>query len=122
MKETILSKADKKTASKVLTANRLSDGISVWFSGAQWSVNIHDALVAADAASVSALEAVAASALSAGQHCDVVLIDVEQTANGVQPLKLREQIRAFGPTITYDTGSLAANYETHSTAATVEAV
>ncbi len=114
-------KPDKKTTSKVLTANRLNDGISVWFTGIDWSVNINDALVAADAEAGSALEAVADKATAVAQHCDVVLIDVEQTANGVQPLKLRERIRAFGPTITYDTGSFAANYETRSTAANVEA-
>jgi Protein of unknown function (DUF2849) len=113
-------KPDKKTASKVLTANRLNDGISVWFTGGDWSMNVNDALVAADAEAVATLDTVSAKALADGQYCDVVLIDVEQTPNGVQPSKLRERIRAFGPTITYDTGSFAANCDTHSTAANVK--
>ena len=47
------------------------------------------------------LEKVAAETLSQGQHCDVVLIDVEHTADGPRPVKLRERIRAEGPTIRF---------------------
>ena len=97
-----------KTISKVLTANRLSDGIAVWYARShQWVERIEDAYgVHADEA-IAALQDVAADTLAKGQHCDVVLIDVEDTPTGLRPLKLRERIRAQGPTIRLDLGKQA---------------
>ena len=44
--------------SKVLTANRLSDGISVWLDAAgNWAESLQDAFVARHAEAVTALEA-----------------------------------------------------------------
>jgi Protein of unknown function (DUF2849) len=98
-----------KNAFKVLTANRLSDGIAVWYSRSnEWSENISKADAVFDKDAVIWLEKVAADTLAKGQHCDVVLIDVEETADGPRPLKLRERIRADGPTITPDYGNQAA--------------
>ena len=46
-------------ADKVLTANRLSDGIAVWLDAAgRWTENLQDALVARHAEAVSSLEAI----------------------------------------------------------------
>jgi hypothetical protein len=97
-----------KNISKVLTANRLSDGIAVWYSRSnEWAGNIKEADVVSDKEAIIWLEKVAAETLAKGQHCDVVLIDVEETADGPRPLKLRERIRADGPTITPDLGKQA---------------
>ena len=95
-----------KTISKVLTANRLSDGIAVWYARShQWVERIEDAYAVHAEEAIAALQEVAADTLAKGQHCDVVLIDVEDTAQGLRPLKLRERIRARGPTIHIDYGS-----------------
>lgn len=93
---------------KVLTANRLADGIAVWYGKSQnWADYVEDALAAQTAEEIAAFEKLAAETLAAGQYCDVVLIDVEETAKGYRPLKLREIIRAEGPTIRLDLGKQA---------------
>ena len=98
-----------KTVSKVLTANRLSDGISVWYAGPERFVeSVIEAKAASTPEGIAALEAVAAATLATGQYCDVVLVDVEDTVHGPRPLKLRERIRADGPTIQPDLGIKAA--------------
>ncbi len=94
-----------KNIVKVLTANRLSDGIAVWYADSNgWVEQIGRARAASTKEDISALEKIAAETLAQGQHCDVVLIDAEETADGPRPLKLRERIRAEGPTITPDLG------------------
>jgi hypothetical protein len=98
-----------KNISKVLTANRLSDGIAVWYSRSnRWVEQVGEAHTASTKEDIAALETIAANTLAKGQYCDVVLIDVEETADGPRPLKLRERIRADGPTITPDLGIKAA--------------
>jgi Protein of unknown function (DUF2849) len=98
-----------KSVSKVLTANRLSDGIVVWYAQPQqWIELVEGAYAVSAKEDIAALETIAADTLSKGQYCDVVLIDVEETANGPRPLKLRERIRADGPTITPVYGNKAA--------------
>jgi hypothetical protein len=93
---------------KVLTANRLGDGIAVWLGqGGQWVEHVEEALAASTPEATSALEEIAARTLADAQHNDVTLIDVEQTASGLRPLKLRERIRAEGPTIRLDLGKQA---------------
>jgi Protein of unknown function (DUF2849) len=91
-----------KNVAKVLTANRLSDGISVWYARTnEWVEDINKADVVSDKEAVIWLEKIAAETLAKGQFCDVVLIDVEDTATGPRPIKLRERIRADGPTIRF---------------------
>lgn len=98
-----------KNVLKVLTANRLSDGIAVWYAHSkQWVESIEYAQAVSTPEGFAALEAAAAETNAKGQHCDVVLIDVEDTSFGPRPLKLRERIRADGPTISPDLGSKAA--------------
>jgi hypothetical protein len=93
---------------KVLTANRLSDGIAVWLGRSRlWVEHVEEAWGAATPESVQALEAIAAEAQAAAQHCDVNLIDAEETPQGLRPVKLRERIRAAGPTIRLDLGKQA---------------
>ncbi|MCU0830871.1 MAG: DUF2849 domain-containing protein [Rhizobiaceae bacterium] len=93
---------------KVLTANRLCDGIAVWLGrGGLWVEHVEEAWAAATPEAITQLEDVAAATLAKAQHCDVNLIDVEDTAQGLRPLKLRERIRAQGPTIRLDLGKQA---------------
>ncbi|MBC7280474.1 DUF2849 domain-containing protein [Hoeflea sp.] len=87
---------------KVLTANRLSDGISVWLGAdGQWVFSIKDAFLARHDEAVVAIEAAGKQALDDNSVVDVNVIDVEETASGPRPFRLRERIRAEGPSIDY---------------------
>jgi hypothetical protein len=84
---------------RLVTGNRLRDGIPVYFAGrGQWSPVIAEAVhVAADAA-----EALLATAQAGGPPHPVVapyLIEAAVVDGWLRPLSLREQIRAFGPTV-----------------------
>jgi hypothetical protein len=90
---------------KVLTANRLTDGIAVWLDEAgEWATTLKGARVARDAAAVAALEAIGKQAYADNKVVDVNVIDVQETENGLWPLRLRERIRAEGPTMEYAAG------------------
>jgi uncharacterized protein DUF2849 len=93
---------------KILTANRLTDGEAVWFSAEQrWSEAIEGAEIAADAAGEARLEAVGKAAYANNEVVDVNLIDVQLVDGTIRPLRLREQIRAAGPTNHTDHGKQA---------------
>lgn len=90
---------------KVLTANRLSDGISVWLDASgNWSESLQDAFVARHAEAVAALEATGKIAFDDNKVVDVNVVDVEEADGVLRPLRMRERIRAEGPTIDYATG------------------
>jgi hypothetical protein len=92
-------------ADKVLTANRLSDGISVWLdSSGNWVESLQDALVARHPEAVAALEAAGKTAFADNKVVDVNVVDVEELAGVLRPLRLRERVRAEGPTIDYAPG------------------
>ena len=86
---------------KVLTANTLTDGIAVWYSGSDWSLSVLDAEVAADADAESRLTTIGALAYANNEVVDVNLIDVIMKDGKPHPTRLRERIRADGPTIDY---------------------
>jgi hypothetical protein len=90
------------TMSHAVTANRLADGRVVFRTAdGSWSGSIRDAAVADS-------EAAAAPALSGAQAdadnqiiVDPYLIEVDLSGSAPRPARLREAIRAFGPTIAY---------------------
>ncbi len=86
---------------KILTANTLSNGVAVWYSGSDWSPSINDALVAADADAESRLTTIGALAYANNEVIDVNLIDIVVKDGKPHPTRLRERIRAEGPTIDY---------------------
>lgn len=95
---------------KVLTANRLTDGIAVWLdAGGKWVESLQDALVARHAEAASALEEIGKRDFSANLVVDVNVIEVEEVAGVIRPLRLRERIRAAGPTMEYANGFAAAD-------------
>ncbi|OYW83075.1 MAG: hypothetical protein B7Z26_01565 [Asticcacaulis sp. 32-58-5] len=88
---------------KLLTANRLTDGLVLWYADGQW---VEDAAVA------TRLEDDAAEALKAewlARETEVVapyLIPLTEAGDPVQREHVREFVRANGPTIgqtTFDT-------------------
>lgn len=87
---------------KVLTANRLSDGVAVWLGAdGEWIETVRDAFLARHDEAVTAIEAVGVQALADNRVVDVNVIEVEETPGGPRPFRLRERIRADGPTIDY---------------------
>jgi hypothetical protein len=92
-----MSMAEGET-DRAVTANRLRDGVPVYFAGhAAWSVALADAVLVAAADG----EALLATAQAGPLPLPVVapyLIEAVRDAGAVRPLSLRERIRAFGPT------------------------
>lgn len=95
---------------KVLTANRLSDGIAVWLdANGQWNEDLQSSLVARHAEAVASLEEIGKRDFSANKVVDVNIIDVAEEDGRLWPTRLRERIRAAGPTIEYATGHKPAD-------------
>jgi hypothetical protein len=92
---------------KVLTANRLADGEAVWYANGGWAETIDHADVADDKAAEDRLEAIGAAAYANNEVVDVNLIDVTVVSGVVEPVRLREKIRAAGPTNRNDLGKQA---------------
>lgn len=79
----------------IITANRTHDGIVVYWAGARWSPRLEDALLLDDAAAAAAREALLQDEVT------VVAPEIEPAAlvAGRLQVRLREAIRAQGPTI-----------------------
>jgi len=93
---------------KILTANRLIDGEAVWFSTAhRWSETIEGSEIATDKAAEEYLTGIARTATENNEVVDAVLIDVQLADGEIRPLRLREQIRAAGPSNRTDLGKQA---------------
>ncbi|MDR6758220.1 hypothetical protein J2Y48_003519 [Mycoplana sp. BE70] len=90
---------------KVLTANRLADGISVWLDAAgNWNESLQAAFVARHKEAVEALETTGRQAFADNKVVDVNVVDVEDVDGALRPLRMRERIRAEGPSIPYAAG------------------
>lgn len=83
---------------QVLTANRLSDGVVVFLdANGRWSEQIAAARIAEEKADAEALTE--AGEARGDEVVAPYLIDVALEAQGPKPLRYRERIRAFGPSI-----------------------
>ncbi len=90
---------------QALTANRLSDGIVVFWSHGQWAERFPDAeLFTEPAPAEAALNA--AKALPRAL-VDPYLIDIRLDGGQPVPMSYRERVRALGPTIHPDMGKQA---------------
>ena len=86
-------------AKRLVTANRLRDGVPVYFSGTEaWSVSIDDAVLVPEPDGDLLLETAQAGPPPRAVVAPY-LIEAALAGGKVQPLSLRERIRAFGPTI-----------------------
>jgi hypothetical protein len=93
---------------KALTANRLSDGEAVWLAkDGAWAEEIGPAEVVGDKDGEARLEAIGKAAYENNEVVDVNLIDVELVDGEIVPQRLRERIRAAGPTNRVDLGKQA---------------
>lgn len=86
----------------VITAQRLRDGISVWYAGAgNWAERVQNAAGYEDSALEGAL-AEAQPADAALHVVDIRAVPAERGANGLAPTEYREIIRAVGPSVRED--------------------
>lgn len=93
---------------KLLTANRLSDGEAVWWSDSLgWVERIDGATPAGDKPGEARLESIGQAETAANRVVDVNLIDVVLEEGRPVPTRLREKIRALGPTNRTDLGKQA---------------
>lgn len=85
-----------------ITANRLDDGRVVFRDAAgRWTASVADAALSPDeASSAPALEA-AWRDVENRVVVDPYVIEIDVTGAAPRPARLREAIRAFGPTIEY---------------------
>jgi hypothetical protein len=99
----------KAMTDQVLTANRLSDGAVVYFTDSgTWTEWIGGSRIARDAKAGESLLVDGMNA-SSGQVADApYLIDVTADGRDVRPLRYRERIRAFGPSVHPDFGKQPA--------------
>jgi Protein of unknown function (DUF2849) len=90
---------------QILTANRLSDGAVVyWTADGGWAERLETACVVADP---SAAEAAGKQAQERLLVVGAYLMDVRAEASGLAPVKMREIIRAAGPSVRLDLGKQA---------------
>lgn len=93
---------------KVLTANRLLDGEAIWYSSENgWQETIDGAALADDKAAEEQLDAIGKAAFADNFALDIDLIDVQIVDGRIVPQRLRERIRAAGPTNRTDHGKQA---------------
>ena len=94
-------------ADRIVTTNRLDDGLVVYLNGAGWSECIDDARIAGDDAAADRLLARAEGPGQAVRVVDPYLIEVTREGAVPRPVRLREAIRARGPTVRPDLGKQA---------------
>ena len=85
---------------QIVTANRLIDGIVVYFTSDEtWSQWIADAHVCADESGAEASLSLALACVAQNEVVDAYLIEVVAEASTIKPVRYRETIRAKGPTV-----------------------
>lgn len=90
------------STAQVLTANRLTDGIAVWYDrDGKWNEWIGRCVVANTKDEAERLDAIGQKAYANNEVLDVNLVEVEEIEGQIRPLRLRERIRAEGPSIEY---------------------
>ena len=94
---------------QVLTANRLQAGEVVYWNGtAGWVSRLAEAQVLPDAEAEAALKG-AADWVRKGEVVAPYLFDVRIEKDAIVPVKIREAIRAAGPSVRRDLGKQARN-------------
>ncbi len=94
---------------RVISANRLLDGIVVYLGPyGDWITHIGEATLFTSEEACAAGWAKARHAMAANFIVDPLIVDVTEGAEGRRTTTLRNAIRAFGPTINFQTSSPAA--------------
>jgi hypothetical protein len=100
---------------QALTANRLSDGIVVYFTAdGRWSESLQDADVAEGMDAADALLARATPSVDRNEVVEPYLFEVSREDEGIRAVSVREIIRQAGPTVRRDLGKQAELASVHS--------
>lgn len=83
---------------KLITANRLNDGHVIFLSSKGWTRTITDAFRFSDDTGLASAMDRAQDDVAANEIVDPYEIDVEIGDSAIVPVRLRERIRALGPT------------------------
>ncbi len=95
---------------QVVIANRLRDGIVVFLGNEKkWFERVEDCSPAADGEAAADLLSIGEAAVANQEVVGAELIEVEDRAGVLTPTKMREAIRAKGPTVRMDLGKQAEN-------------
>lgn len=101
-------KAATQGPQKVVTVNRLIDGKVMFLGpGNRWVMHVAEAATFDDT-TLEAAMAFGQAEIAARQVTELYPIDVEITAEGPVPVRLRERIRAEGPSVPYGEAERAA--------------
>jgi len=93
---------------QIIAANRLRDGLVVYQArDGGWSEHIAEAQLVHDETTGAAALTAARASVDARLVVDPALIDVATAGEAVRPTRLRELIRATGPTVRRDLGKQA---------------
>lgn len=85
---------------KIVTANRIGDGVVVFLAeGERWTERVHESLVTDGEEEEAQLMAVAKKFNRDAVVIEPYLIDVTREGDEIRPVRYRERIRAFGPSI-----------------------
>jgi Protein of unknown function (DUF2849) len=88
--------------SHAVTANRLRDGRVVFRTASGgWSLDVADSAVEPDEATANAVLAAVVADANAQDVVEAYIVEVNTKSGALRPAKLREAIRALGPTIDY---------------------
>lgn len=92
---------------RVLTANRLADGRVIYLGEGGWTPELGAARLVSNEQEAEAAEREGRDAVAGRLVVEPYLIDIETEAAGVRPVRLRERIRALGPTTGHSRGVAA---------------
>jgi hypothetical protein len=96
-------KAAKAGPQKAITANRLSDGLVIFLTeNRNWSLAVADAELFSDGPELEAALAFGKQQQDVDRYLvDAYAIDIEIVDDKPVPSRIRERIRAEGPTVVY---------------------
>ena len=93
-------------AKQIVTANRLVDGLVVYMGSSGWTEQVAEAAVAETGGDAVAILERATLSVDRCQVVDPYLIEVETSEAEIRPVRYREVVRAFGPSVPFGQAAL----------------
>ena len=84
----------KNAGEQVITANRLIDGVVVYWSASGWAEALAQAQVFNREEAKAALDKIETASI-----VDAYFFEIDKKEGGIIPVSVRERIRAEGPTV-----------------------
>lgn len=93
---------------KIITANTLIEGMCVWLERTgNWSTFFPEGALLSSEEEVDRFTEIAKKSILNNDVVDVNLVDVKEVDGRYVPVRLRERIRAFGPTVKTSFGGVS---------------